>query len=211
MVKFKNQKTVILGMNGSGKTEFGKWLCATQFKRPVWFLVNHDDLKGMPKNVVIAFSETKTIKELNQTVEAVMKLAEENKVDAIIIDEADLFLDNNADVDKYQAIRELVILQRHKNLSVVVMSRRPANLPTKLYETSDNVVIFASPRSDNVERKFKSLDKELPEMVSTLQKGDYRYIIFTVGKIPQFYNPIPYKETQKVKGGKEENGNTAKS
>lgn len=199
MVKFKNNKTIITGMNGSGKTEFGKHIAKNFFKRPIWVLVNIDDLKGMPKNVEPVLMAQRSTEELNDIVGTTIQLAKEKKVDAIFIDEADLFINDNTDLKKNKHLNDIIILQRHHGLAIVAMTRRPANLPTMLFETSDNVIIFASPRSDNVDRKLKSLDRELPTMVSTLRKGDFKFITFVVGEKPKFNNPIPLGKNIKVK------------
>lgn len=194
-LKIKEQKLVIVGLNGSGKTEFGKFIVKKSFKRCVWVLINPDDMKGMPSNVtaVISTDRENRIKEIDGIIGDVIKLAKEGKVDGLVLDEADLFLNDNAEIKKFANINDMVILQRHHGLGVIIMSRRPANLPTMLYETSDTVILFASPRSDNVDRKLKPLHRDLAPMVSTLRKGDYKFVTITTGENPILHNPIPLK------------------
>ncbi len=200
-MKWKEQKSVIVGLNGSGKTEFGKYIVDKNFKRAVWVLVNNDDLKNMPKNVSVVLSSDSLnrTKELDNIIKNVIVLAKENKVDALIIDEADLFLGNNAEVMKSPNVRDLIVLQRHHGLAVVCMSRRPQDLPTKLYETADNVIIFASRNSDNVDKKLKAIDRELPKMVAKLKKGDYKFIVSEIGEKPKLFNPIPLTKLKEKK------------
>lgn len=197
----KEQKTVIVGLNGSGKTEFGKYLVAKSFKRAVWVLVNNDDLKDMPKNVsvVISTDSLNRTKELDGIVKSVIELAKEGKVDGLIIDEADLFLGDNHEVMRSPHVRDLIVLQRHHGLGIIAMSRRPQDLPTKLYETADNVIIFASRNSDNVDKKLKAIDRELPAMVQKLKKGDFKFIVSTIGEKPILFNRISL-EGRKAKG-----------
>lgn len=200
ILKIKEQKTVIVGLNGTGKTELGKHLAEKSFKRIVWVLVNADDAKNMPSNVtmVLSIDSLNRTKELNEIIGNVVKLAKQGKVDGLVIDEADLFLSDNFEVNKSPHVKDLIVLQRHHGIGVICMSRRPQDLPTKLYETSDNVIIFASRNSDNVDKKFRAIDKELPELVNGLKKGDFKFIVSVAGEKPALMNPIPLDVKKKT-------------
>jgi len=202
-MKFKNKKTTIVGMNGTGKTEFAKYLARNVYERPAWVLVNEDDYRNMPKNVLSVLLNDTSGKELNQTLGTLFELAKENKIDAVVVDELDLFATNDSDLDKYPNLNKFVVLQRHSNVALVGVGRRPARIPTTMFETSDNIIIYPSLNSDNTEKKLKSLHRELPEMHQQMRKGDYRYIAFEPGHEPKLKNPIPLgTKKKKTKGGK---------
>lgn len=218
---FKNSKITICGLQDSGKTFFAKHLAEKQFKRPAWIFYNKDDLKDIPKNILPILMDTGTTEELNEIIGHLIKLAEQKKIDAIFIDEIDLFITPTTDIKKYFHINNLFVNHRHfnqdkkfprGNLAVVGITRRPQDTGAKYVESCKYVIVFALPQSDNVRRKFRGIDDDLSEMVKSLKMDEYKFIIMKTGERPKKYNAIPLKakanEKLSVTESKKLNGDT---
>lgn len=199
--KLSNVKTTVMGIQGSGKTELAKQL-TKQFKKPVWYLVNLDDLDNMPNHVAVIKAERRNLEELEIIIGRLLQLAKQGKVDAIFIDEFDMFLNTNHDINNYPNINDLVINHRHYKLAVIGITRRPQDIPTKYIESCEHMFVFALPNSDNTHRKFKSMDKDFEILLTQLTKDNHKFIYKQLGYKPQLMNPIKLiKSKQEVKHG----------
>jgi len=85
----RNQKACFFGIQGSGKTYAVKQLIGA-FKRPLVYRVtaDFDDTKG----IYLVKPEKSVVKEFKQFIQYAKKLAEQKKIDLVVIDEADMFL-----------------------------------------------------------------------------------------------------------------------
>lgn len=191
-ILLKNTKATVMGIQGSGKTELAKRL-TVQFTKPVWYLVHKDDLTNMPRHVAIMMAEKKNLVELNEFIGSCIKLAQQKKIDAIFIDEADMFLNTNIDITRYSHINDVVINHRHYGLAVVFITRRPQDIPTKYIESCEHSFIFALPNSDNVDRKMNALDRHLLELTKQCTKDNHRYVHKKLGYKPTLMEKIQMK------------------
>lgn len=196
-----------MGIQGSGKTELAGYLCKNQFKRPAWYLMHLDDFKKIPTNTVVVTALRRDLPELNMLCRNIIELGKQKKIDCLVIDEMDMFMNTSNDVNNYEHINDLMINHRHYNLAVIGITRRPQDIPTKFFESCEHLFIYALPNSDNVDRKMKALDKNLPQMTGALKKGDYKFIHKQLGEEPKLKAPIPIKKEQKSKGGEQREEN----
>lgn len=196
MINLKNVKTIICGIQGSGKTQLALHL-TRQFKKPVWYLVHEDDLKYIPSHVAVVKAEKRNLSELNEVIGSIIALAKQNKVDAIFIDEMDLFIVNNMDITEYNHINDLFINHRHYGLAVIGITRRPQDVGTKYVESCEHIFIFALENSDNVRRKMNSIHEDLEDMRRTLTRDNHNFIHKRVGESPQLMKPIKLKGENK--------------
>lgn len=188
-INLKNVKVVIVGIQGSGKTELAKHL-SSNFKNPYWYLMHKDDLLRMPKKVNLIQADRMSIEELDEICESIIKLGKNKKADCLIIDEADMFLSHYLTSENAKHINDLVINHRHYGLAVIFLTRRPQDIPTKIYESSEHIFLYAMPNSDNVERKLASLDREIPILALQLHKDKHNFIHKRLGEIPTLMKPI---------------------
>ncbi len=186
-MKFKNTKICIVGIQGSGKTELAKFI-ASRFKNSLWFLVNLDDIVGMPSNVETIMAEEKTIQELNRLCKVVIELAKQDKINCFVIDEADMFLNRFKPLPKY--LNDLVINHRHYGLALIFITRRPQDIHAKIVESSHHLFIFAMPNSDNIERKMKAIDKDLLMEMERLSVEEHNFIYKGIHKKPIVMPPL---------------------
>lgn len=199
-IRLNNVKSCIIGIQGSGKTQLAIYLAKNHFKRPIWYLMHLDDAKNLSNNVQVITAIKQNLAELNTVCEAAIKLGKEKKIDCVIIDEMDMFINNNSDLTKYPHINDLVINHRHYNLAVIGITRRPQDIPTKFFESCEHIFVFALPNSDNIDRKMGALDRNFPDMIQKLQKDNHNFIHKRIGEAPRLKQPIPINGS-KDKGG----------
>lgn len=202
-IKLKNTKIIIMGIQGSGKTELAKKLTRA-FKKPMAYIMHKDDMAHVPKHTAIIEADAKTIEELDTVCANVILLGKKGKVDALFIDEADMFLNGNIVLPRN--INDLVINHRHYGLSVVLITRRPQDIPTKIVESCEHKFIFALPNSDNIERKMKTLDKEIPQLQTELSKDNHKFIHVKLGEKPKLMQPIKLERGNKNNGKAKKDG-----
>lgn len=211
MKELKNTKIVIMGIQGSGKTELGKYIVnSTLCKNPYWYLVNLDDMKGLQSKVNIVKADLKSFEEFDGLCGDLIRLAEKGKCDMVVIDEADMLVPKTVEnLQKYRNMHNLFINHRHfgKGITVMFMTRRPQDLNPLVVESCEHKFIFALETSDNILRKMASLDSDIPDMMRTITKDSHKFIHKRLGEKPVIKNPIPLK----VKGGVKKNGENAKS
>jgi len=183
-------KTCIFGIQGSGKTYYAQQ-AYKQFKKPIVFVVNEGDgwhkLKGI---YVYQCANRHDIKEeFTRFIKEAHKWAEQGKIDAIIIDEADLFFTNNFEID--QTMTDLVTNHRHIGNGVALwfMTRRPQDIPTRIVESSHYLVIFKLEGFNAIQR-FKDIHPRLPELIYDLTYEKHDYVFKEIGREPEVRNAV---------------------
>ena len=64
-----------------------------------------------------------------------------------------------------------------------MITRRPQNLPTQIYEEFHHMILFSF-ESPNVTKKLNAMYKDLGEMTKRLKFNEHKFIIKTVGEAP---------------------------
>lgn len=196
----KAQKLMIVGINGSGKSNAGYYIASKQFRRFILLTPHQEDLKTAPKNAIPVLAVDLDEKELDSIFEVAKQLANERKIDGIMVDDLDVFIKDEADLKKCPHLKDALINHRHwgkknkedKNgLGIIFMSRRPQNVPASLFEICEYNMIFSSPTSDNVKRKYNAIHEGLYEQVQTLKYKEYKFVVKKVGEVPQVLDPLP--------------------
>jgi len=175
MLDLQNNKIAIFGIQGSGKTYLAKYLIRN-FKTLV-YEVNPD---YRDTNAYV-YQGSKTLQDLNKFCENVKELALKRKINAFLLDEADLFFRSNYDLQPN--LNDLVINHRHYNLALFFISRRPQDIPTKIVESCHYIIIFKL-EGANAINKFKEIDERILPLLEKLQYKDYRFIVKEIGKEP---------------------------
>jgi predicted kinase len=194
-INLENVKTLIMGIQGSGKTYFTKEM-VLQFKMPVWYLVNLDDLQGMKNKINVYTAKKKDFVELNNFIASILRDKKRGKgtfanCDCIVIDEADYLVPKTVqDLQKFNAMYDLFINHRHYKIAVIFLTRRPQDLNPLIVESCEHKFIFALETSDNVYRKMNSIDSNLIPLMRELTKESHKFIYKQTGHSPVLMNAI---------------------
>lgn len=194
-MKLKGKKTCVFGIQGSGKTYFTQTAVASQFDNPLIFVINKDDVEGWLQqphaHVYLATNRLDVRLEFISFMKQAHKWASEGKIDAIIIDEADLFFNTNYDLDP--ASLDLVLNHRHigakEGTALVLITRRPQDIPTKIVESSYYLFMFKLEGANAVQR-FKEIDPSIPPMIDKLDYAKHNFVVKELGKEPYVHKPI---------------------
>jgi len=191
------QKNCIFGIQGSGKTYFAQNGLATQFENPLIFVVNRDDVEGWTNveraHVYLAENRLAIGGEFSKFMSFAHKNAREGKVDAIFIDEADLFFNSNYDLDPVTL--DLVLNHRHigpKGTAMIFMTRRPQDIPTKIVESSRFLFIFKLEGANAIQR-FKEINPQIPPLIEQIDYKKFNFVVKEIGKDPYVHKAITKK------------------
>lgn len=183
MLDLSEHKTCIFGIQGSGKTYFST-KAIEQFKRPLIYRVSadYDNIKG-----VYLYKPKDKTKEFNEFMDYALKLAQDKKIDCIVIDEADMFFSNNFQLK--ESTNELVLMHRHYKVALIFISRRPQDIPTKIVESSKHLIVFKLEGYNAIQR-FKDIHPDIPSMIDQLEYKKYDYIHKEIGQKPQINEAV---------------------
>lgn len=194
MIDVKSHKTGIFGIQESGKTYFAQNL-AKYFDNPLIFVVNKDDVKGwtdIPRSHVYVVNDRKNIySEFPKFIEFAHKNAEQGRVDAIFIDEADMFFNNNYTLDP--TTLDLVVNHRHINngngVALIFITRRPQDIPTKIVESCKYLFVFKLEGSNAIQR-FKEINPLIPPLIEKIEFKKHNFVVKEIGKDPYIHKAI---------------------
>ncbi len=182
----KVKKTVILGINGSGKTYFTKKNYLD--KERYHFIVdpNREYSGGynryMPKI-------TQDQKQLNAELELVIKrfvnhnapmMESKRKVkhplELFAIDEADLFAPSRQNLP--YALHRLLVECRHRGngLDLLFITRRPTDLNAKIMDLADEIIVFCQ-TGVNAIKRLDSLSQGLGQAAANLDYDLHEYLV----------------------------------
>jgi hypothetical protein len=200
MLKIDNQKCVIFGLQGSGKTYFGKRVVRDNNYTVLVYSPHKHDFT-MEGNNFIFYNASDFYGAFERFVELAIKLGKLKKIHGVLIDEFDMLFSTNFDIKK--AFNDLTLNHRHYNLFILGMSRRPQDIPTKFCESSKYTVSFAL-QGDNVRKKFNNIYSGMGDMIVGISKfnpitqtseiimpglsfENHEYIVKEIGKPPVKY------------------------
>lgn len=199
IVDLRKHKTCIFGIQGSGKTEFIK-KAYQQFKAPIVFVVNKNDDWHTLKNIYVYQAENRlnVKEEFEFFISQSRKWALENKIDAIIIDEADLFFNSNWDIKP--ELLDLVLNHRHigSGIALIFLTRRPQDIPTKIVESSKYLIIFKLEGYNAIQR-FKEIDERIPPLIEKISFQKHNFVVKQIGEEPYIHKAIDIKPKEKQK------------
>ena len=144
-LELTERRFCIFGLQGSGKTVFGRWL-AKQTARP--FIVDplneYGDIEANNPNATIYIPTFRTygpeaIDEINRVVEYMLTL--EPAPTLFLIDEANRWCPNKKPLP--EQIGLLNDESRHHNIALGFIARRPVQLNTDLAELAHYLVVFS--------------------------------------------------------------------
>lgn len=194
MMDIKSHKTCVFGIQESGKTYFAQKGLAQQFDNPLIFVVNKDDVPGWTEipnsHVYVAENRLAIGAEFEKFMAQAHKWAMEGKIDAIFIDEADLFFNSNYDLNP--VVLDFVLNHRHigeNGTALVFMTRRPQDIPTKIVESSKFLFIFKLEGANAVKR-FNEIDSRIPPLIELIDYKKHNFVVKEIGKDPYINKAI---------------------
>lgn len=192
-------KTCVYGLQGSGKTFFVQNAIVPTFKKPMVFEVNKGDDWNKLKRIYVyqTTSQPHNIeglkKEFEKWLKFCLQLAEEGKIDAIIIDEADLFLKNLYDIPPtlYYLLNNHRHVNNDKGVALVFITRRPQDIPSVISETSKWTIAFQLEGKNAIQR-LNDIRPEFGNMVANLPP--HYYLVKKIAEDPVQCSPIKVKK-----------------
>lgn len=182
-------KILVCGLQGSGKTFFIKQLLKSKlWKKPIVYVVNKDDgyqdISG-----IYTYSPKNCITEYKTFIKFCYRLVQDKKIDCIVIDEADLFFSSNFEVNAFDELNDLILNHRHYGCSIVFITRRPQDLPTKIVESCKHIYIFKL-EGANALKKFEDIEKGITKKFEYLDYEKHNYAYKQISKPTLIYPPI---------------------
>ncbi len=188
------QKTCVFGTQGSGKTYCAQRGLATQFENPLIFVINHDDVAGWMEvpnaHVYVAKNRLALGGEFAKFMRQGHKWAMEGKIDAIFVDEADSFYNTNYDLDPIS--KDFTLNHRHigpKGTALVLMTRRPQDIPTKIVESSRNLMIFKLEGANAIKR-FNEINPKIPPLIEEIDYKKHNFVVKELGEDPYIHKAL---------------------
>ena len=190
-LKIKNDysKILVCGLQGSGKTYFVKHLLNSKlWKKPIFYVVNKDDgYKDITG--IYTYTPKAPITEFKTFIKFVYNLIQERKIDCLVIDEADLFFSNNFEINSFDEFNDIILNHRHFKLNIVLITRRPQDLPTKIVESCKHIYIF-SLEGANALKKFEDIQKNLSLEIRKLDYNKHNFVYKEIAKTGYVCQPI---------------------
>lgn len=177
------KKTVILGINGSGKTYMAKTGYLDKEKHHL--IIDPMQEYGGYKNYHTRPAESleKLQEELAIVIKKIVnvnapKMEEKRKVKnplkLFVIDEADLFIPAKKNMPF--AVHRLIVECRHRNLNLLFISRRPTDLNAHLMDLADELIIFKQ-TGVNAIKRLDALAAGLGQAAHDLDYDKHEYLI----------------------------------
>ena len=188
----KNKRAVILGLQGSGKSELSKEILRTESSHFVYdvqheyqgfnrYFVENKQVQRPGKN------DDPAIAELNRVTTTVV--LNSGQVRLYVVDEANRYCPN-----KYPLPSSILTLNddnRHDRIAFVTITRRAVQLNTDLVELAHYIFIFRLP-GKNDRQYLEGLCEGLGDAVREL--GDYQFMIVGPDRKYQVHEPIKIGE-----------------
>jgi len=180
VMDFSNQKVVICGLQGSGKTTLAKKLVMN--KRTLVYTPHLDEWEDMPDNIIL-YKWRNFYTDVEEFLKIAKKLGLKREIDGVVIDEFDMLFKSNWDINKIEILNDITINHRHYNLFVIGITRRPQDVPSKIFESSKYIISFAL-QSPNAIRKFNEIYTKMGDMIKKLDYYKHEFLIKEIAKEP---------------------------
>lgn len=181
VTKSDSQIGIILGARGSGKTAFG-----------IKFLENFY-VKHGKKCFAIGFLE----KELPSWIDVISDVGEIKNDSLVLIDEGGVLFNSRSSMSSAnKMLSELIMIARHKNISILFVSQNSSNLEVNILRQADFLVLKPSSllqkdfERKTIQRIYEGADVHFKEFVDKvgvthIYSGKFRG--FVVNPLPSFW------------------------
>jgi adenylate kinase family enzyme len=156
-------RILVLGESGSGKTYLAKHI-VPNFPRHIIVSPYHGEWQG-EKNVIYTVNASETYRAIEKALKAGNVF--------IVVDDADLFLENYLDDDN---IRLLLIGSRHFGVGYLMISRRTQDVPKLLLKQANKVFIFQTDLDRDLEIIKNNFGEENANTVKNLNRATHEFL-----------------------------------
>ncbi len=190
-ISLKRKHTMVFGLKHSGKSNFVQWLISQpEYSSHIAYDVckEHDVLNTYSPN---HRRGKEAIVEFGGVVERLVTEADRGiRPELLIVEEISRLAPNRG--SQSDALMELVDLNRHYDVGIVGIARRPAQVQTDLVELADQLVIFRLTGKNDVQR----LNREAAGLGDAARElDDYHFIVVGPDRRWQVHEPVPEMDT----------------
>jgi hypothetical protein len=202
MIDLKHKKTFVCGTTGTGKTYLVEHKLIKNFKHPFVYLIHQEDFTSCKNNVkcyIPRYSDgtiNLTMEHLDKISKMIKEQAQQGKIDAFIIDEADMFIPKDMrTLQVYHNFYDLLINHRHygkekgKGLALIFVTRRPQEMTTVFIEQCHYIFMFAI-EGKNTKAHFNKIHHDFDDLIPRLSIEKHNFIFKEIGKPPTLHNEI---------------------
>ena len=181
MIDPRNHKVSICGLQGSGKTYYAKELVKQNNLKVLVFSPHKHDFENEPDNFYVyePFSAQPT--EIEKFLRYAKELCQKGIIDGVFMDEFDMLFQSNFMIGTVAT--DVFANHRHYEMAIILITRRPQDVPTKVFEACKFIVAF-SLQGENVRKKFNGLYKGMGEEIITLNYDTHEYILKEIARPP---------------------------
>jgi len=199
-MEFKERKMFVMGVQGSGKTEWVKAKLREHFKRPIIWTEHKGDWEK-EKGFIYIPSTNEPHKELEEFLTGIKRVQNGDpkiykKFDVVVIDDFDSMMKGQ---QLPMILKDLNANHRHESwagLTMIIIARRLQQAHTDIAETQHYIVVFPF-EGETTMNKLHNIDPRIEEKVRELRYKDYRHVIKPLMEEPYIEEPV------KLKGVKE--------
>ena len=188
MIDPRNHKISICGLQGSGKTYFSKEMVKRNNMRVLVYSPHWKDFEHEPEKNFLFYSPFSVDpKQVEKFLDYAMRLCKEGHIDGVFMDEFDMVYQSNFMIGT--TATDIFSNHRHYNMSIIMITRRPQDIPAKVFESSKHIICFPL-QGQNVQKKFNGLYKGMGDEILNLEYETWKYIHKEIGQPPKLKPPV---------------------
>lgn len=178
------QKCVIVGIQGSGKTTHAKELIKRRRYETLVYAPDASDWKDMPDHTIL-YKYNDFYGEFEKFIEYAIELGKKGLITCVAIDEFDMLFRTNSDLGRNT--NDFILNHRHYGLAMIGLTRRPQDIPTKVFESCLYTFYF-SIDAPNLRKKLNDIYPKMGDLVARIPFKSYGYVMKTIGQPPVLCN-----------------------
>lgn len=177
----RGAKVSICGLQGSGKTHHAKELVKRQNLKVLVFTPHKHDFEKEPDNFYLYDGFSTKPEEVEKFLAYGKRLCQAGIIDGVFMDEFDMYYKNNFEVG--DVATDVFANHRHYNMCIIMITRRPQDIPTLVFEASKFIVAYTL-QGENARKKFNGIYKGMGDTITELEYESYKYVFKEIGKPP---------------------------
>ena len=179
-----------LGLKGSGKSNFNKWLLSKRPRHMIFDPVK--EYQGYHRYIPRNTRGDAAVEELKQVTDQVVK-SNQNQVDYFYVDEVNRYVSKRGQLDG--AVGELIDLNRHSNLGVGFTAILKQKVNTEIRELADYIFIFNLAGKASLEF-LDDMAENTRKAMETM--GQYECVMLDQNRNIRILSPVPNMDNMQV-------------